>query len=423
MTALAAMDTEFTPATASELARVLAENAVGARTPLSAVGGRTALGYGGTVAAESRTIPLSRLNRVIDYPARDMTITIEAGATIDQLKSVLQQERQQLPIDIPQSNRATLGGILACNVSGCRRYGYGTLRDYVIGISAVDGAGRHFSAGGRVVKNVAGYDLCKLLIGSLGTLAVITQVTLKLKPLPERTGLLWATYDTLLEIDDVLSRLCRSDARPVSIDVLNATAARELANECRRELPADRPVLLVGVEGSEKEVAWQLSALTRELAPLGPDELFALEDSESQIVREALTDYPTESDAPISLQASLLPSRTIAFLERCSQSGMGWMAHAGNGIVHAHFPDEAATPERAAELLAPLRDLALAGSGSIRLTRRPDAWASRFPGILGTPAAWGLMRQVKSALDPHNLLNRGKLFAEAETLATAQGAK
>src|SRR6185295_16370910 len=136
-------------------------------------------------------------------------ITVEAGIRIDELARVLAAEKQRLPIDVPQAHRATLGGVAATNASGSRRFGLGTIRDYVIGVSAVDASGRMFKAGGRVVKNVAGYDLCKMLVGSLGTLALITQLTLKLRPLPESTTLLWATFDRLGTIDEVLERLCK----------------------------------------------------------------------------------------------------------------------------------------------------------------------------------------------------------------------
>src|SRR5262249_39620905 len=134
-------------------------------------------------------VDLRGLAQVIDYPARDMTITVQAGVTLAQLREVLAAENQRLPIDVPRAEQATLSGALAANVSGPRRYGFGTLRDYVIGISVVNDEGQEVKAGGRVVKNVAGYDLCKLHIGALGTLGIITQVTLKLKPRPEETAL------------------------------------------------------------------------------------------------------------------------------------------------------------------------------------------------------------------------------------------
>src|SRR5437588_5750684 len=119
-----------------------------------------------------------------------MTVTAQSGITLARLGNVLATENLRLAIDVPNGARATLGGALAVNVSGPRRYGLGTLRDYVIGISAVNDEGQEVKAGGRVVKNVAGYDLCKLYVGSLGTLGIITQVTLKLKPRPDGQALL-----------------------------------------------------------------------------------------------------------------------------------------------------------------------------------------------------------------------------------------
>src|SRR5207253_9213768 len=128
---------------------------------------------------------LRGLAEVIDYPARDMTITVQAGITLARLQALLATEKQRLPVDVPHPDRATLGGALATNASGPRRLGFGTLRDYVIGMTVVNDEGQEVKAGGRVVKNVAGYDLCKLHVGALGTLGVISQATLKLRPRPE----------------------------------------------------------------------------------------------------------------------------------------------------------------------------------------------------------------------------------------------
>ena len=113
-------------------------------------------------------LSLAKLNRVIDYPAADMTITVEAGMTIAELNRQLAAGRQWLPVDVPWPDRATVGGAIAVNAAGPRRYAYGTMRDYLLGFTAVDGTGMTFSGGGRVVKNAAGYNMCRLMAGSLG---------------------------------------------------------------------------------------------------------------------------------------------------------------------------------------------------------------------------------------------------------------
>ena len=150
-------------------------------------------------------LDLTGLSKVVDYTPRDMTILVEAGVRMADLAATLAAEGQHLPIDVPRASEATIGGVVATNWNGPRRYGYGTIRDYVIGIHAVDGRGVAFKGGGRVVKNVAGYDFCKLLTGSLGTLGVITQLALKVKPLPECSATVVAdcanlsTAETMLE--------------------------------------------------------------------------------------------------------------------------------------------------------------------------------------------------------------------------------
>src|SRR6478736_5589529 len=165
------------------------------------------------------------------YPARDMTITVQAGVTIAQLQDTLKAEGQQLPVDVPFPDRATLGGAVATNASGPRRFGHGTLRDYVIGITVVNDQGKEVKGGGRVVKNVAGYDFMKLYTGSLGTLGVIAQLTLKVKPLPEAVAAIAAPCPPEM-LETVLNRVLPATAtRPTMISVANGPAAQLLGSK------------------------------------------------------------------------------------------------------------------------------------------------------------------------------------------------
>src|SRR5205823_15004930 len=129
-------------------------------------------------------------------------------------------ERQRLPVDVPQAERTTIGGVIATNWNGPRRFGEGALRDFVIGIHAVDGRGLPFKGGGRVVKNVAGYDFCKLLTGSFGTLGVITQVTLRLKPIPDQSALVACSVPDLAAAEKLLAALVKSETSPTAIELL-----------------------------------------------------------------------------------------------------------------------------------------------------------------------------------------------------------
>ncbi|MBS0205044.1 MAG: FAD-binding oxidoreductase [Planctomycetes bacterium] len=407
---------DFTPATQLELSRFVAENAQDGRRTLCPVGGRTALQYGYSAPAPGTYVSLGQLNKLVDYPARDMTITVEAGIRIDALQQALAVERQRLPIDIPQRERATLGGALATNTSGPRRFGHGTFRDYVIGISAVDAEGRLFKAGGRVVKNVAGYDICKLLVGSRGTLAIVTQVTLKLRPLPETSAQLWMTIDSFPAIEQRLERLLTSQARPAAIEVLNPAAAALIVRSARCELPVDAPVLCIGVEGSAREVDWQLETLTQELSTTGLQECRRVREHEADRIWEALTEFQTCADDPLTFEANLRPSQCMEFARRATQLGVAVQVHAGNGLVVGQLLEEAATIDKTTAVLNELRGLARVHGGNLVVLHCDAQWKSHLP-MCGDPEpSWGLMKQLKQKLDPHGLLNPGRFVDGAMSL-------
>lgn len=406
---------EFTPATQSELSRFVAENAQGERRTLCPVGGRTALHYGFSAPEPGTQIAMSLLGRIVDYPARDMTVTVEAGIRMDALQATLASERQRLPIDVAQPERATLGGALATNTSGPRRFGHGTFRDYVIGISAVDAAGRLFKAGGRVVKNVAGYDICKLLVGSRGTLAVVTQVTLKLRPVPEASAQFWMTIDSFREIETRLEGLLTSQTRPVAIEVLNPVASALIAASARCDLPVNAPVLCVGVEGSQREVEWQLETLSQELTSTGVQEYRAIRGHDAERVWEALTEFQTCADDPLTFEANLRPSQCMSFAERATELGVAVQVHAGNGLVVGQLPEEAATIDQATSILRDLRAIACSQGGNLVVLHCDPEWKSRMPMCGDLEPSWVLMKQLKQKLDPQCLLNPGRFVDGATT--------
>lgn len=404
---------EFTPASSGELARFVAENARTTRHPLYPVGGRTGLQYGYAASSPGVTVNLSSLNRIVDYPSRDMTITVEAGLRISALQEAVAAENQQLPIDVAVSHRATIGGAIIADVSGPRRYGFGTLRDYVIGVEGVDAHGRLFHAGGRVVKNVAGYDLCKLMVGSQGTLAILTEVTLKLKPAPAATALCWTTFDSFATIDTVLERLLTSDTRPVVLDVLDPQAARQIAAEARGEFAAEQPVLVIGYEGAAADVTWQTQQVQQELSQIAaPASLTVVEAEQAQQLLTALTGYAVASDDPLTFQANLPASRTMEFLEQCRQAGIAAQAHAGNGVVIGNLPDSTGSATQAATLLQPLRRFATDHRGSLVVLQCEHAWKPEVSVFGEGNGSRDLMKSLRTQLDPDHLLNPGRFLTD-----------
>lgn len=285
---------------------------------------------------DTRHLFLDRMDALVDYPARDMTITVQAGMPLNELGNILAKEHQQLPID-SVCDTASIGSIVAGDIAGSRQYGYGTLRDYVIGIEAVDGQGRVFHAGGRVVKNVAGYDLCRLMVGSRGALGVITQLTLKLKPLPEYSMLRTFRFDDAAAFETALERLNTSAATPVMIDFTYASPelARQRSDESncnRNDLPYS---LHIGVEGTEESCRWQLEQLILECE--GGEEIH-FDGSEDRSIQQHCKDFGYGWTEP---RVRCLPSQVSAIASALADQGFSTVGHAGNGILFV--VDEAKT--------------------------------------------------------------------------------
>jgi len=397
------------PATWQELAGILQTNSQAARLPVFPIGGGTTLENMPGQAINAIGLHTRNLTQVIDYPARDLTITVEAGMRIDQLNEILQAESQCLPIDISQSDQATIGGVLASNTSGPHRFHHGTARDFVLGLSVVDAAGQLFKSGGRVVKNVAGYDMHKLMIGSVGTLGVITQVTLKLKPMPETRPLLWSSFHTLDDIDLVLERLLTSETRPVALDVLNPRAAKKISEQSNLACDTEHPVLCIGYEGTTIETNWQISTIKQELAPFGPESMLAVQNEQSDALWNSLTNFKIDSQAQLTLEASVLPSRSIELMEQATRKGLAVQSHAGNGVVIGHRDGD--TPDNdAIQTVNTLRTLARAAGGFVRILKCAEDCQVDLSHEDDAQPSWKIMQAIKSALDPDGLMNPDRQF-------------
>lgn len=406
------------PNSVAELQQIVRQ-AREARRAVYPLGGRTCLGLGLPPTREGEAVDLRGLDQIIDYPARDMTITVQAGITMARLQEILRAENQGLPVDIPLPDQATLGGAIATNASGPRRYGLGTLRDYVIGMSVVNDQGDEVKAGGRVVKNVAGYDLCKLYIGSLGTLGIVTQVTLKVTPIPEQQALVVIPCDPS-DLELVLDRLHVSKTRPVCIEVLSPGWTSTLGEPF---LP-ERWAVVVGYEDNRLAVEWQLAELSREL----PDEheKFSreLKGADAASIGKKLTDLPADASGTVTFKANLRPSRVATFCRGFAATMPRLYAHAGNGIVFGHgtaeFTQEQARgmieqfstavagylePGTAEKILGGFRFLT---PDQIVLMRCPPDWKTDLP-VWGQPRGdWEVMRAVKTKLDPKRIFNPGR---------------
>ena len=409
------LDDTLAPADEAAVAR-LVRDCAGSRRAVYPLGGQTSLDSGLPGRRRGIGLSLAGLNRVVDYPARDMTITVEAGLTIAELASTLAAENQWLPIDVAQADRATIGGVIATNTSGPRRFGQGTIRDYVIGIRAVDGRGVAFQAGGRVVKNVAGYDFCKLLCGSFGTLAVITQVTLKIKPRPQASAWAWCEVPSLAKADELLAALATTATTPTAIELIAGPPS--ITGDVPQPFASSVAArVLIGFEGTKVEVDWQLERLADEWRAAGVSLQSIGEPDAVAALWNQLTDFPivdaiaaagvTSTPAIAVLKANLLPSKVTSFIEQLRQlaPAASIVAHAGSGIVLIRL-SEAPVGGLAAAIVRHWQPAARAASGNLVVL------ASREAAELTRQVVWGTPRDdarlqiaVKAQFDPQDILN------------------
>lgn len=397
---------EFQPTTQEELQRFLRSNYEDIKHTLTLVGGRTELQLGFRERTR-KNILLSGLDRVIDFPARDMTVTVESGVKIDTLSDLLRTEGLQLPIDVAQSHRATVGGIVATNTFGSRRFGYGSLRDYVIGIAAVDGTGRMFHSGGRVVKNVAGYDLCKLMTGSEGTLGVISQITFKLRPIPQSRGVLWLVCENHVRVDALLECVAGLEIDPISIDVLNKTAARQIVVESRSQTTAESPIVVLGVEGSENSVSYQMAFFKEKLEPFYGSVSELRDENSIAGLYKALIEFRYHSDEPLTFRMAIPSSALLAASSLLEELRVGFQCYAGFGVLFAHSSDGIASAVEARELISAIDVFCRSHSGSVAILQCDSDWKPDLKSCVKRNGTSSWNRKIKQAFDPANLLNPG----------------
>ncbi|MCC6848090.1 MAG: FAD-binding oxidoreductase [Deltaproteobacteria bacterium] len=382
------------PAAADELAATVGAVAAagGALVPLGR-GAHRDLGHAPT--RYDVALVTDRLARLLDYAPADMTVTVEAGVTLAELSAALAREGQWLAIEPPLPAATTVGGLLAADRSGWLAASQGRVRDVVIGIGVVTADGVRARGGGRVVKNVAGYDLMKLFIGSLGSLAVVTDATFKVRPLPERQ------HGLVLRGRTASAGLA-----------LGAAVEGALAVAVAGPLGSgpDTAAVVVRLGGVEADVGAQ-RARVRELARRHGAEVELDADAADPAVAARFSmvrDFPVSGAGRLAVRFACLPSRLDA-LVRGARAAVArlrgaWHADPRRGIALL----EVAEAEGAAATLAELARVAVAHAAHLVVERWPLALASGIAVWRPMPAALPLMRRMKAALDPVGVLAPGR---------------
>lgn len=302
------------PSSTEELAEIM-KRAAAERWTVALVGGKTLLHNPST----NLVVDTSRLDRIIEHEPADLIAVAQAGVTLSAFNQKLSENGQWLPLDPPDDGRATLGGVVATGLGGAQQFGYGRPRGSVIGMKVVLANGNIIKAGGRVVKNVAGYDLCKLFTGSYGTLGIITELIFKLRPGPAREASVIATgaINNLLSASRALL-----DARlfPVAVELVSSAFSQRIG------IVSDEATLLVRFAGNESGVAYQVDQALLHLNNASVKTTDVLDD-DAQLWRSVAA-LPLQE--PTSFATSVLPSRLAESISSFSPEEL-WQAGVADG--------------------------------------------------------------------------------------------
>ncbi len=359
-------------------------------------GTRQALGYG--PERYDLAVSTAALTQITEYEPADLTVNAQAGVTVSQLQTALAAQGQTLSLDIALPDRQTLGGVIAARANSLRRLSGGSVRDSLLGVTVINYRGERVKGGGKVVKNVAGYDLPKLYCGSLGTLGLIVEATFKVAPLPEASATALLPLAADFNSEDVLDTLFGSDLAPSFVALLSPDAARAVLPDAEAA-----QYIVLGFDGGAEAVAWQVETL-------GAGKLDA---QIAETVRARLRDFSLK-DAPMTAAFHILSSQVGAFSRMVEWTARrtGFTAavasDAALGLMTAHF-----SPAREGAdwgvFYVDLKDKADRCGGSFQIERMPEAlraldvpvWSPLLPDFR-------LMARLKKTLDPERMWNPGR---------------
>jgi len=404
-------DAVAAPGTKEEVAAILLA-AAEASTPVVPWGGGTKMGIGAPPPRLGVVLVLKRMNRLLEHEPGDLTATVETGITLSALQGELGKRGQWLSLDPAHADKATLGGVLSSNAAGPRRHLYGSCRDQLIGVTVITAAGATVKGGGKVVKNVAGYDLPKLFIGAFGTLGVIVEATVKVRPRPDADRLVVARFVRLKEAGGAARAVMASDLLPSALDLLDGEALRALGQG-----RGDGAALLLGVDGIPEQVEWQCAEVERLLRPHALVDTRVLDGDERDATWRARSGlgHGAFPDTAAVMRWTVLPAQVADVMEQgaavAQRAGVAaaLAAHAGVGVVEAvlagaGFADAAAV----VGVLNEWRALVRGAGGQALIESAPLAVKVAVPVWDDPGPSLRIMQRIKSQLDPNGLLNPGR---------------
>lgn len=377
------------PASAEAVAAVL-EWASREKLCVLVRGSGTKMAWGPAPRQIDMLISTARLNAVVAHRHGDLTATIQAGARLADVNRTLAQHRQWIPLDPPWADRATIGGIVATNDSGPRRHRYGAPRDLIIGVEFARADGRLAKGGGIVVKNVAGYDLPRLLTGSFGSLGVIVTATFKLYPLTAASRTLIVEPSTAADLGALALKISASHLTPTALEF------------------ATHPLrLIVRFESIETSVTQQADTAAKLIAESGYDARTLSDSAEAQYWQSHAR--LADDDRGALVKVSVLPTdlaETLTTIERLAgKRGYAAVGRAGAGVFLLRITEDVQLQKR---VIDGLRETLQIGRGSaVVIKASPELWTHvNVWGPIGDGLA--LMKAVKQQFDPAGILSPGR---------------
>jgi FAD/FMN-containing dehydrogenase len=371
-----------------------------------------------TPVQDSIVLSLTKMNKVVEYLRDDMVISVEAGMKITDLESLLRKGKCFLPIDVHHSTTGTVGGVVACNPDSIRRLLYGSMRDVVIGMKVVLPDGRIIRAGGKVVKNVAGYDLCKLFTGSMGSLGVITEVTFRLTPLAESETVACLSFDNIENVREIQGKLLSSPLLLSFIHVLNSVAVESVCKDSTLQLAKGKFVLLAGTQGSNSVISRVINEVRKVAHGMYAEfETFGSETCKRIIDMLCLIPTPQFHQGEVLISRVSLPiSMTCGLISEITnknetlQKKCSILCDAGCGIAYLIEPVLAGT--KTAELqnsnvtTIGIMKIMPGLGGNIRLMAAPPVitrWVHQ-QSVNRSSDGEIISGKIKSILDPNNIM-------------------
>lgn len=414
------------PASAGEVAEIV-RFARDKEVAVIPFGNATKSGIGTPPRRYDLALESTALNQIAYYDPADLTLSVDAGMSLAKINDALAQQHQFLPLAVPFFEESSVGGAIAAGLSSALKDSYGSARDFLLGAEFVNGAGALTKSGGRVVKNVTGYDLHKLLIGSLGTLAVITRLNFRTFPLPQGYGQLVANFLTVEAVNEFKSLIARSPLSPTSFHILSAEAAARIATSAGSHQPASlshgRWQTCVGFEGDDSVLRRYSSDLTKFAQQCKAESYALLENDAARVrgtaLREWLASQVRASAAATIFKISTLPSfpaDVLRLSEIAARYSMPSSIFAqASGPLYFALEPPAMNDETVAMLThisSEVFSYAAAHHGHACIPFCPPE-LKRATNVWGSAAAADadMMRRVKTAFDPQNIFAPGRFVS------------